>query len=48
MDVVDEGGNFQKDLRLIGREFQRREKKLRKEPSENLSLVVRGGRKRQW
>ena len=35
-----------KDLRLVGREFQRRGEAFRKERSENLSLNVGGGRER--
>ena len=46
MDLVGEGGSFEKDLRLIGREFEGRRDELRKERSENLSLEVRGGRER--
>ena len=42
MDVVGEGGSFEKDLRLIGREFPRRGEELRKERSENLSLDYKG------
>ena len=37
----------EKDLRLVGREFQRRGEAFRKELSENLSLDVSGGRERQ-
>ena len=36
---------FEKDLRLVGKEFQRRGEKLRKERSENLSLYVSGGKR---
>ena len=38
---------WEKDLRLVGREFQRRGEAFRKERSENLSLDVSGGRERQ-
>ena len=34
---------LEKDMRLMGREFQRRGKKLQKERSENVSLEVRDG-----
>ena len=47
MDVVGEGGSCEKDLRLVGREFQRRGEELQKKRSENLSLKVRGGREKQ-
>ena len=47
MDVVGEGGSCEKDLRLIGKLFQRPGEELRKERSENLSLDVRVGRERQ-
>ena len=41
MDVVGgEDGSFERDLRLIGREFQRRGEELRKERSEKLNLEV--------
>ena len=39
MSMVGEG-SCEKDLRLVGREFQRRGEELRKERSENLSLEV--------
>ena len=45
--MVVEVGSCDKDLKLIGREFQRLGEKLQKERSENLSLQVRGGRERQ-
>ena len=45
MDVVDEGGSCEKDLTLLGREFQRRQKELWKERSMNLSLDVSGENK---
>ena len=45
--MVGEGWSFEKDMRLIGREFQRRGAELRKERLENLSLDIRGGKKRQ-
>ena len=45
--MVVEGDSCEKDLRLIGREFHRRGKELRKERSDNVTLKVSGGRKRQ-
>ena len=38
---------LEKDLRLVGREFQRHGEAFRKERSESLSLNVSGGRERQ-
>ena len=46
-DGVGIGICCEKDLRLVGKEFQRRREAFRKERSENLSLVVSGGRDRQ-
>ena len=46
--MITEGGSCMKDLRLVGREFHERRDELRKEQSENLSLEVMDGRKRQW
>ena len=40
-------GIGEKDLILVGREFQRRGEAFRKERSENLSLDVSDGRERQ-
>ena len=45
--MIDVGWISKKDLRLRGREFQRREEELRKEQSENLILEMRSGSKRQ-
>ena len=45
--MVREGWNCEKDLRLVGREFQRRGEELRKERSENVSLEVRSRRESQ-
>ena len=42
---VEEDG-VGKDLRLVGREFERRGEAFRKERSENLSLDVSGRRER--
>ena len=47
MDVECEGGSVEKDLILIGKEFQRQGKELWKERSEHLSLDVRDARERQ-
>ena len=45
--MVGEGGSCEKDLRLVGREFQRRGEELRKEQSDKLNSNVRCGKKRQ-
>ena len=43
----NEGWSCEKDLRSVGRGFQRRVEELREERSENLSLQGRGGIERQ-
>ena len=40
--MVVEGGSCERDLRIVGREYQRRGEKLRKERWENLSFEVKG------
>ena len=47
MPVVEWCVSEAKDLRFIGREFQKRGEELRNDRSANLSLVETGGRKRQ-
>lgn len=44
MAMVGEGGSCMKDMRLIGREIYSRREKLQKEISDNLSLLVSGGK----
>ena len=41
--MAGEGGSFEKDLRLIGRDEERKYRRN----NQNLSLDVRGGRERQ-
>ena len=44
MAMVGEDGSCMKDMRLIGREIYSRREKLQKEISDNLSLLVSGGK----
>ena len=46
MTVVEWCVSGAKDLRFIGRQFQKRGEKLRNDRSANLSLVETGGRER--
>ena len=47
--MVIKGGRCDQDLRLVGREFQRRREELREERSANLNLDVKGGdRGQMW
>ena len=45
--MVVVGDRFEKNVRLVDREFQRRGKELQKKRSENLNLEVRGLWERQ-